>query len=144
MIKNVTSRYLLAWLLALLTGFAQAADQYLVEASPETVDGSTLVNNSEAKALFDKGVVFIDVRTKKGFDSGRIPDAELLDLKEGFNKEALEALVKPDQEVVIYCQGVKCKRAAEAINQALSWGYTKVYYYREGFPGWKQAGYPVE
>ncbi len=142
--NKISHSVLLAALLLFFTGLAQAADDFLVDASPETVEGTTLVGNEEAKALFDKGVVFVDVRTKKGFDTGRIPDAELLDLKNGFSKEALAALVKPEDEMVLYCQGIKCKRAAVAAKKALSWGYTKVYYYREGFPGWKKAGYPVE
>ena len=27
---------------------------------------------------------------------------------------------------------------------AVAWGFTKVYYFREGFPAWKTAGYAIE
>lgn len=139
-------RNLLGWcfLVLPLAVMAQAADEHLVDASPMSVEGTVAIDNAEAKALFDRGVVFVDVRTRRGYDSGRIPDAELLDLEQDFNQAALAELVKPDQEVVFYCQGPRCKRTAEACKRAVSWGYSKVYYYRDGFPGWKAAGYPVE
>jgi rhodanese-related sulfurtransferase len=122
----------------------QAQDQHLVDASPLSVPGTTAINSAQAKALFDKGAIFIDVRTKRAFDASRIPDAILLDLEAGFSREALAKVAKPNDEVIFYCQGEKCKRTAEASKLAVSWGYTRIYYYREGFPGWKSAGYPVE
>ena len=64
--------------------------------------------------------------------------------QEAFDEEALSAEVATDEAVVFYCSGVRCPRSAKASEQALGWGYTKVYYFRDGFPAWKQAGYPVE
>jgi rhodanese-related sulfurtransferase len=121
-----------------------AKDDYLVESSPESVAGATLVDDAKARELFDQGVLFVDVRSQQAYDKGRIPDSLLLDLKKGFSREALAAEATPEQPVVIYCQGIKCSRAAVAAERALEWGYKEVYYYRSGFPGWKEAGYPIE
>ncbi|MBF0220435.1 MAG: rhodanese-like domain-containing protein [Gammaproteobacteria bacterium] len=137
--KNMYTLFFLLFTLPLM-----AADDFLVDTSPLTVEGTTAIDNAKAKQLFDEGVTFIDVRTQEGFDKGRIPDSILLDLKKGFSKEALAAVVSPADPLVIYCQGPKCERAATAASNAVSWGYTKVYYYRDGFPGWKKANYPVE
>jgi rhodanese-related sulfurtransferase len=137
-------RMILATFLGLLAAMTQAADQFITEASPEQVAGATTIGNAEAKELFDQGVLFVDVRSQKAFDKGRIPDALLLDLKTQFNQEALAAEAKTDAPIAFYCQGPKCGRAAVAAEKALAWGYQQVYYYREGFPGWKKAGYPVE
>lgn len=130
--------------LMLWTGLALAADDFIVESSPEQVEGAPTIDDATAKSLFDQGAIFIDVRSQQAFDKGRIPDAVLLDLKKDFNQEALADVAAPDDTLVIYCQGEKCARAAEAAEKAVAWGYTDVKYYRSGFPGWKAAGYPVE
>lgn len=130
--------------LGLMIFTAHAADEFIVSASPETVAGAKTVSNTEAKALFDKGVLFVDVRSAKGFKKGRIPDALFLDLKKGFSKESLSAEAGLSDPIAIYCQGPKCKRASVGVKKALSWGFKEVYYYRDGFPGWKKEGYPVE
>jgi len=60
-------------------------------------------------------------------------------------KDKLATLVKPDQEVVFYCGGEDCPLAPNACAKALTWGYTNVYYFAAGFPGWKYVGgYDVE
>lgn len=112
--------------------------------SPETVKGATTVNAAQAKAMFDKGTVFVDVRSDKDWAAGRIPDAVHLELKKVFNEASLVAVVKKDQDVVFYCNGHSCLRSSEASEQAVGWGFTKVHYFRDGVPAWKDAGYPVE
>jgi len=117
---------------------AQAAE------SPATVAGATTIDGAKAKAMFDKGVVFVDMRTDKDWGAGRIPGAVHLELSKVFSDASLGAKVKKDQEVVMYCNGVSCLRSSEASAKAVGWGYKKVHYYRLGFPDWKAAGYPVE
>ena len=108
------------------------------------MDGATSVSAAEAKALFDKGVIFVDVRSDKDWGAGRIPDAVHIELKKVLNEETMGKEVKKDQEVVIYCNGPSCLRSSKACVKAVGWGYKKVYYFREGYPAWKSAGYPVE
>ncbi|MFQ5985706.1 MAG: rhodanese-like domain-containing protein, partial [Alphaproteobacteria bacterium] len=74
---------------------------------------------------------------------GHIPGAVLLDLKIDFSEATLVEVVDKGQEVVIYCAGPACLRSSKACAQAVSWGFKKVYYFRDGFPGWKAAGHPV-
>jgi len=123
-----------------LIGLAQAADKV----SPTTVDGAKTVNAAEAKALFDKGTVFIDTRKDKDWNAGRIPDAVQLDVKKKFSEETLGKEVKKGDPVVMYCNGESCMRSSKASAMAVGWGYSNVYYFRDGFPAWKAAGYPVE
>lgn len=123
---------------------AQAASEMSDKPSPESVEGAATVDVAGAKALFDQGALFVDVRTAKGFEAGRIPDAVLLDLKKNFTKESLGAEAQAADPIVIYCNGINCWRSAKAAKKAVSWGYTKVNYFRGGFPAWKKAGYPVE
>jgi len=112
--------------------------------SPLKVEGATTVSAVQAKELFDKGVLFVDVRKDKDWDNGRIPDAFHLNLKRGFTLDKLlEETHKPD-DVVFYCNGVKCLRSSKATKIAVDWGFQSVFYFRGGFPAWKQSGYPVE
>ena len=67
-----------------------------------------------------------------------------LELKKQFNEQSLSAVVGKDEAVVFYCNGEKCLRSSEATQKAVDWGFTKVYYYRDGFPAWKDANNPVE
>lgn len=112
--------------------------------SPETVSGTTIVDAAAAKALFDQGVPFVDVRKDSDWDAGRIPGAEHLELKKVFSEEKLAEIAGKDQEVVIYCNGPKCMRSSEACAKAVSWGFKKVYYFRGGFPEWAATDYPTE
>ncbi|HEY7491580.1 MAG TPA: rhodanese-like domain-containing protein [Candidatus Tectomicrobia bacterium] len=132
---------MLTSVMLLLASLAMAAEEYV---SPEAVPGAITIDTAKAKALFDRGVVFIDVRNDADWDAGRIPGAIHLELKRVFSAESLGAVVAKDQEVVVYCNGPQCPRSFEAATKAVAWGFTRVYYYRLGFPHWQAADYPAE
>lgn len=111
--------------------------------SPLVVPGATTVDAKMANALHAQGAVFVDTRNRGLWDLGHIPGAHLLDLASDFDEQALESVVGRDEPVVVYCEGPKCLRSSEACVMAVDWGFTEVYYYREGFPSWKAAGHPV-
>jgi rhodanese-related sulfurtransferase len=129
--------------LALLPASAVLAQSELVENTVESVAGATTVDSAAAKQLFDQGAIFVDLRKSNAWDAGRVPGAKHIDMPQ-FSQETLEKAAKKTDPVVFYCSGVKCPRSSAACEKALSWGYSKVYYYREGFPGWQKAGHPVE
>jgi TolB-like protein/rhodanese-related sulfurtransferase len=114
------------------------------EVSPLFVPGAVSIDVVEAKELHDRKVVFIDVRNVVDGSIGRVTGAIQLDVDDMFTEEALGRVVDRDEEVVIYCHGSRCLRASRAVKKAVSWGFTNVYYFRDGFPGWKNAGYPFE
>lgn len=118
--------------------------QAAAEETPETVPGATTIDLAQAKKMFDDGVAFLDARKDADWDAGRIPGAIHLELGKTFTKENLEKAVKPDAPVVFYCNGVKCMVSPNAIKEAAAWGWTKMYYFRVGYPAWKSAGYPTE
>jgi rhodanese-related sulfurtransferase len=135
--------HVFAWILfmMILTPQARAAPEYV---SPETVPGATTIDTAQAKTLFDRGAIFIDVRNHADWEAGRIPGAIHLELDKVFTEASLSAVARPDQEVVMYCNGTKCPRSSQAAASAVSWGFARVYYYRLGFPDWQGSGYPVE
>ena len=112
--------------------------------SPEIVEGATSVDPAGAKELFDSEVLFVDVRKDSDWDAGRVSGAVHLDVKSALTEEALADEIEKSDKVVFYCNGVKCLRSSKAAKMAVEWGYEHVYYYRLGFPAWKEAGYPVE
>jgi len=112
--------------------------------APKSVPGATTVHAAGAKNLFDKGVPFVDVRGDEDYKDGHIKGAIHLELKGVLSYESLSAKIKKDQEVVFYCNGPKCGLSSHACEKAVGWGFTKVYYYYDGFPDWKSKGYPVE
>ena len=113
--------------------------------SPTSIDGAVTISVEEAKELFDSEVLFVDVRKDSDWDAGRIPGAIHLDNKKGVLSEAsLSSEVGKNEKLVMYCNGPKCMRSSKGSASAVSWGFTDVYYFRGGFPAWKDAGYPVE
>jgi rhodanese-related sulfurtransferase len=129
---------LLAMIFMGFVGSAIAAD------SPVSIEGAKSVDAAQAKALFDKGALFVDVRSDKDWAAGRMPDAVHLELKKVFTEESLGKVAKKTDPIVIYCNGASCDRSSKATASAVGWGYTNVHYYRLGFPDWKSAGYPTE
>ena len=111
--------------------------------SPEKVEGATTIDAVRAKTLYDRDVPFIDVRDDVDWNAGHIPNAIHLEVYNVFSETRLSSIVGKNEEVVIHCFGTVCARSTAASKSAVSWGFTKVYYFREGFPAWKAAGYPV-
>jgi rhodanese-related sulfurtransferase len=112
--------------------------------SPEAVTGATTINTTEAKVLFDQGVIFLDVRSNRDWEAGRIPGAKHLELKKVYTQESLAEIASPKDKLVIYCNSTGCMRSSKASAKAVEWGYKKVYYYRLGYPDWQSHGYAIE
>ena len=134
-------------ILSLLSALALAVSAPLsahAEVSPTSIDGATTVDTAQARQLFDQGVAFVDVRKDSDWEAGRVPGAIHLELKKVYSSDALAEEVQKDEPLVLYCNGEKCLRSSDASQKAVEWGWTKVHYYRDGFPAWKAASLPVE
>jgi rhodanese-related sulfurtransferase len=117
---------------------------YSAGISPQTIAGAITIDATKAKQLFDQGILFVDVRRDSDWDNGRVPDAAHLELKKVFSKESLSEEAGVNEPIVIYCNGEKCLRSSKATTLAVEWGFKKIYFFRDGFPAWKQASFPVE
>ena len=103
----------------------------------------SMVDVPTARTLHERGALFVDVRTRYRFDEGHIPGAVNVAFNR-FNDNTLARVASKDQEVVFYCYGMGCDYSNKASSRARAWGYQKVYYFAKGFPGWWDAGYPIE
>ena len=108
------------------------------------VDGAIKIEAAGAKTLHERGIAFIDNRGSKAYGRGHIPGATNLRFGSKLTRNNLSQVVNLDDEVVFYCAGLDCHLSPYACAQALTWGYTKVYYFAGGFSAWVKVGYPLE
>ena len=118
------------------------ADDYL---SPETIEGSTIIN---AEALIqlardDENLAIIDSRIRsdrrQGFISGSIslPDTETS------CATLFRVIDNKETATVFYCNGPKCRRSDRAVVIARECGYKNIYWFRGGFEEWKNKNYLI-
>jgi len=85
-------------------------------------------------------VTVLDVRPADEFAAGHLPGAvniPLKDLERSLNR------LPANREVIAYCRGPYCVLAFQAVARLREKGLT-VRRLADGFPEWKQAGFPVE
>jgi rhodanese-related sulfurtransferase len=114
--------------------------------APLTINGAVTVNADGVIALVQTSadLIIIDNRTRADYDVGHIESAIPLVDSEITEEAALARIVKSkDTPVLFYCNGVKCGRAANATTKAVSWGYSRVYYYALGLAEWNRRGLPL-
>ena len=94
----------LLFTIALLAIFAVGRPA-LAQQAPESVEGVTTVDPAAAKALWDQGIPFVDVRGLNLWEAGRIPGATFLDYFADYTEENLLKVASKNDEVVISCGG---------------------------------------
>lgn len=100
-----------------------------------------------ARWFFDQqGVVFLDARSYREYNQGRIPGAINLSIS-NFEKQKTVLLDIPlNATIVVYCSGTTCRsslRVAEWTKDYLG-DHRNVYVFLEGFLAWENARFPVE
>jgi len=130
----------------MVSGFMAFSSAASAATSPETVAGATTVDTEQAKALWQDGAAMLDTRKDSDWDAAHIPEAIHLDRKNPakYNEAAVAAEIAKDEPVISYCNGHSCLRSAKTAADLVKWGYTKVYYYRDGLPAWMSAGNSIE
>ncbi len=136
--------------------------------TPETVMGGVVLDTEAAHELWKSGdAVWIDVLPASQRPANLPPSALwmplprrnipgslwLPDIGRGalspelgtYFRDHLEAATKGrrDTPVVFYCLA-DCWMSWNATKRAASWGYTRLYWYRDGIDGWEAAKLPVE
>ena len=116
-----------------------------VAEAPDAVNGAQTVGLEQAKTLFDDGAVFIDVRDAQSWSLGHIQGSVNLD----FNASEFAVLyiskeLDRSTPIVFYTSSPLNVSSAMASYFASNWGYSNVYYFREGFYSWMAADFPVE
>lgn len=148
--KRSLVRGLFAAALATLAfGAAQAAE------TPPTLAGAKLVSAEEVKKMLDAGVPVIDTRIAAEYAEKTIKGAVSVPYKE---KSAKEPAFDAGQDqfdlsklpankaapLVLFCNSGECWKSYKASVVAIKAGYSKVHWFRGGFPEWSAKGLPTQ
>ena len=128
---------------ALTWGLAQPT---LADDAPLAIKGAITISADDVIALVqtNPNLTIVDNRAVADYEAGHIEGAVHLVDSDITNETILARIVKSkNAPVLFYCNGVKCGRAANATTKAVSWGYTRVYYYALGMAQWKERGLPL-
>ena len=112
--------------------------------APFSVQGAQTITTEQAAELYQKQAAFIDVRSRDKWQWGHIQGASHFDLRSTFALLRHPGFIDRDRPVVIYSNGPHTMRSALAAYMAASWGYEKIYYYRDGFFAWQAQDFPIE
>lgn len=98
---------------------------------------------SQAKGLFDQGVIFVDARDDEYFIDGHIRNA----WNSGFFMELmfrLDTLQSRNDPIVLYCSDDECGSSEELAFDLYNEGFNKLMVFQGGWIEWTAAGYPIE
>lgn len=98
------------------------------------------------KSVYDKKeALFLDARSTSEFSAGHIPGAVSIPAGTGRGKlEAFSIQYHRDTRIITYCSGRECNDSHHLAEMLEDIGYTKVQVLLDGFPAWKERGYPIE
>lgn len=144
--------------LQLAMGAATAADfksiASMLNTTPTALPGAKVISAAEARDLMSKTVPVYDVRGDEEYQAAHLPGAIWVPYKESSAKEvgfdpsddqfALNKLPKDkNAPFMMYCDGTICWKSYKSATMAIKAGWKNVYWFRGGFPEWKEAGYPI-
>jgi rhodanese-related sulfurtransferase/ABC-type phosphate/phosphonate transport system substrate-binding protein len=123
----------------------------MLNTTPTSLPGAKVIAVAEAKELISKGVPVFDVRIADEFEAAHIPGALSVPYKEASAKEvgfdpaddqfALNKLPKDkNTPFIMYCDGTICWKSYKSALMAIQGGWKNVYWFRGGFPEWRDAG----
>ena len=122
---------------------------------PEALASATTVSAEDVVAAQTAGAAVIDTRVASEYAEGHIKGAVSVPYREKSAKavdfdasqDAFNLAKLPADKtltVVFYCNGPDCWKSFTASTAAIKAGYTRIDWYRGGFPDWKSKGLPVE
>lgn len=126
----------------------------MLNTTPTALPGAKIIGAAQARDLMAQGVPVYDVRVGEEYAQAHVPGAISVPYKEGSAKEvgfdaaddqfALNRLPKDkNAPFIMYCDGTICWKSYKSAVMAIQAGWKNVYWFRGGFPEWKEAGMPV-
>lgn len=124
--------------------FGLGAPAFALDA-PTEIAGATTVNWAGVVDLVEKetNLIILDVRIPEEYRDASIDGAVNLVNTEVTPETLAKVVPSKSTPVLIYCNGLKCGRAADAVKKTLGFGYSNVYYYALGMAEWKDKSMPL-
>ena len=103
------------------------------------------IHLDKTKEFYDRGgLIILDARETEEFAEGHIRGAlSAPGDAVGGDLEWLERMSKEPRPILIYCGGGDCELSINLGFELTRAGHHRVLVFKEGFPAWKDAGYPV-
>jgi rhodanese-related sulfurtransferase len=105
-----------------------------------------LIGEKEAlRFLQDPSTIFVDTRKQEHYAERHVKGAVSLpanDVEERF--PLVQPLLPEESRLVLYCYGPECEDAERVADFLAPMNYRNMVIMSSGFPGWEEAGYPVE
>jgi rhodanese-related sulfurtransferase len=122
--------------------------------TPRLLPGATVVDAVAVERLMREGAVYVDTRTEAEFKKGHVPQARLVPYVEKSAKDtdydakldAFDLARLPSDKaaaLIFACNGPECWKSFKASAAAIKAGYTRVHWFRGGFPEWRAANRQV-
>ena len=102
-----------------------------------------MLSLTQAKNLFDDGILFVDARDDGYYTAGHIQGA----LKNAFLMElifSIEAIQEKNAPLVVYCGDPGCGDSEDLAYDLQDSGFNKLYVFKGGWLEWSKAEYPSE
>ena len=142
------------WATALVLGFAASLPSLAAE-TPAALAGVKLVGADEVNKLLAAGVPVIDTRVAAEYAEKTIKGAKSVPYKEksakepGFDasQDQFDLSKLPGDKaapLVFFCNAGECWKSYKASVVAAKAGYTKINWFRGGFPEWAGKGLPTQ
>src|SRR5258706_5129639 len=123
--------------------------------TPTFLPGATVISADKVAELIQSGVMCLDVRTEAEYKARHISGAKFLPYAEHSKKEvgfdrsldkfALADTVKAKNAPIVFsCNGEEGWKSYKAATWALADGYKTVYWFRGGFPEWRNRRFPLD
>ena len=122
--------------------------------TPRSLPGAKVVDAPAVAQMMSEGVRYVDVRTEAEFKNGHVPGAILVPYVEKSPKDTdfdatldrFDVSKLPAERgtpLIFACNGAECWKSYKASHAALKAGYTRVHWFRGGFPEWRSASREV-
>jgi rhodanese-related sulfurtransferase len=140
--------------LAMALGGLMATNALAAE-TPASLAGVKSISAEEVKKMLDSGVPVIDTRVAAEYAEKTIKGAISVPYKEKSAKEPgfdasldqFDLAKLPGNKsapLVFFCNAGECWKSYKASVVALKAGYTKINWFRGGFPEWSGKGLPTQ
>ncbi len=113
--------------------------------APETIPGATTVTAEEVieLVLSKPNLIIIDSRKKTEYLKGHIEGAISMLNTDMTLPDLQRVAPQKNQEILFYCNGIRCKRSSDAVTKAMAWGYVNLFWFRGGWNEWTEKKLPV-